>query len=590
MMHTRITRPVVVLLLFLLLVACGPAARVEPTPTTAPEPTAAPESIAAPSLAMQPLAITRREDVKLGVVQIVSRGTFVPPGESASQSAGGSGSGFVIDPEGIVVTNNHVVSGAALIEVYIDGESEPRNARVLGVSECSDLAVIDLEGDNYPFLEWYEGDVSAGMDVYSAGFPLGDPKFTLTKGVVLKEQASGETDRASVERVIEHDATIRPGNSGGPLVDEAGQVVAVNYAGLDGGPYYAIGRDEALGLIGQLRDGENVTWLGLNGQAIKLNEVSGIWIWSVESGSPADRARLRPGDLITRLEGLEMAGDGTLADYCQVLRSRDPGDTLTMEVYRPTTDELLEGQINGRELEVVAAGSPEPVAGPTAAPTAAPVQADENIIPLDLGGEDITAARQALDDARGQYSELIFETFDRGNRTRRSWEENEQSILRDNFYRLIVSEASTIRPVFWAPDGQQHALGADYIIEVDVALDTKGAIGGVGLSFDGQGAGNYLTFVIRSDNTWQVISFVNDEQTETVNSGAIPSSAIIGGVNQLRVWREPDAISLWINNTPVGIIGVSPFEGGQVGVAAFGGDDVNGPITLIMDNFRVLTK
>ncbi|NTU81031.1 MAG: hypothetical protein HGA45_16890 [Chloroflexales bacterium] len=122
-----------------------------------------------------------------------------------------------------------------------------------------------------------------------------------------------------------------------------------------------------------------------------------------------------------------------------------------------------------------------------------------------------------------------------------------------------------------------------------MAFDTGGAAGGVGLAFEGQGAGNYMTFVIRTDNTWQVISFQDGEQVKAFNSEPMATGAIFGDrPNQLRVWRTPEGISLWINNTPVGGITSSPFRGGQVGVAAYGGKDISGPITLIMDNFRVL--
>ena len=115
------------------------------------------------------------------------------------------------------MTNNHVVTGAALLQVYVGGETDRvYSARVLGVSECSDLAVIYIEGDGFPFLQWYEDEIDVGLDVYAAGFPLGDPEYTLTKGIISKARTSGETDWASVDAVVEHDATINPGNSGGP--------------------------------------------------------------------------------------------------------------------------------------------------------------------------------------------------------------------------------------------------------------------------------------------------------------------------------------------------------------------------------------
>ncbi len=164
----------------------------------------------------------------------------------------GRGSGFIIDESGIAVTNNHVVTGAAILRVFVGGESQPRNARIVGVSECSDLAVIDIEGAGYPFLEWFDGLIYSGLDVFAAGFPLGDPEFTLTRGIVSKPRTSGETNWASVDAVIEHDATINPGNSGGPLVTTDGKVVGINYAGSRGtSQWFAISRDEALKVIDQ---------------------------------------------------------------------------------------------------------------------------------------------------------------------------------------------------------------------------------------------------------------------------------------------------------------------------------------------------
>ena len=209
-----------------------------------PAPTATPT--VPPSPVPETGAVGQLEDVKKATIQIVAEGSFVDPAGAQIASAG-SGSGFIVDPSGIAVTNNHVVAGAALIRVWVGGESEPRNAVILGVSECSDLAVIDIEGDGYEYLEWYEGEIQPGLTVYAAGYPLGDPEFTLTRGIVSKGQANGESSWASVDAVIEHDATINPGNSGGPLVSEQGQVIAVNYASSpDANQYFAITQKEAL--------------------------------------------------------------------------------------------------------------------------------------------------------------------------------------------------------------------------------------------------------------------------------------------------------------------------------------------------------
>ncbi len=319
------------------------------------------------------------------VVQIVAKGTFVDPFEGVQANVPGSGSGFVIDPSGIAVTNNHVVTGAALLEVYLDGEDAPRNARVLGVSECSDLAVIDIAGPDLPYLEWYDGQITAGLDIFAAGYPLGDPEYTLLDGIVSKEDAGGETTWASVDAVIEHSADTLPGNSGGPILTADGKVVAVNYAGNDLGQSFAIGREVARPVVDRLAAGEDVDSIGVNGEALLAGGFSGIWVYSVESGSPADRAGIAAGDLILSLEGLDLAVDGTMAEYCDVLRSHSPDDVLAVEVYRQSTDEILAGQLNGDVMEPAFSFASE-LGGVTDTPAAGPAGYEQYVEVADDSG------------------------------------------------------------------------------------------------------------------------------------------------------------------------------------------------------------
>src|SRR5690606_23807799 len=119
----------------------------------------------------------------------------------------GSGTGFVISEDGLAVTNNHVVTGAATLEVYVGGDtSRSYNATIVGVSECNDLALIRIDADDpLPTLSWQESDPTVGQEVYAAGFPLGDPEYTLTRGIVSKAQATGETPWASIDFTLEHD-------------------------------------------------------------------------------------------------------------------------------------------------------------------------------------------------------------------------------------------------------------------------------------------------------------------------------------------------------------------------------------------------
>jgi serine protease Do len=316
-------------------------------PVSLPVQSTVPPTTAAPG-------VTGLDQVQGATVQIVAQGTFVDP-EFGAYEAAGRGSGFVVDPSGIAITNHHVVGGAGLIQVYVQGEDKPRNAKVLGVSECSDLAVIDIEGDELPALSWYEGTVQPGLEVYAAGYPLGDPEFTLTRGIVSKADADGETNWASIDHVIEHDANTQPGNSGGPLVSADGQVVAINYAGgsrTNTDQFFAIEANDASSIIAEMTAGRDVDSVGINGQAVMSEDgsIAGLWVSGVASGSPADRAGIEPGDIVTRLEGVSIGTDGTMADYCDVMRTHSPGDVLAVEVLRFATEEVLTGQFNGEAL------------------------------------------------------------------------------------------------------------------------------------------------------------------------------------------------------------------------------------------------
>jgi S1-C subfamily serine protease len=385
-MDFKILKPILWLVVFVMLVslACmGPSEATQAPPTAAPaQPTDLPptEPVVEPSPTPEPAssAVNSLQDVKCAVIQIEATGTFIDPEFGLVLNGAGRGSGFIVDPAGIAVTNNHVVTGSALLKVWVGGESEPRNARVLGVSECSDLAVIDIDGDGYPYLDWFSGSIDVGMDIYVAGFPLGDPEFTLTKGVISKSRANGETSWSSVDSVIEYDAASNPGNSGGPVINPNGNVLGVHYAGnASTRQAYGISKDIAAGVIDQLKTGTDIDTIGVNGQAVGTDDgsLTGVWVSSVKSGSPADHAGVQPGDILTMMENLVLATDGTMSDYCDILRSHQATDTLSIEVLRWANGEILEGQLNGRALEVSStfdSGDNDNSSGSTSAETVNP--------------------------------------------------------------------------------------------------------------------------------------------------------------------------------------------------------------------------
>jgi S1-C subfamily serine protease len=363
-MKIRITFPFLILLgfVFVMSLACNLFSTIPvPTQTGGSTDAGTPNGTGA--------AVNNIQDVQKATIQIESVGTFVDPQEGLVMNASGRGSGFIIDPTGIAVTNNHVVTGAALIKVWVNGEANPRNARILGVSECSDLAVIQIEGSNFSYVDWYNQAPTVGLEVYTAGFPLGEPQFSLTKGIISKINADGQTSWASLDHTLAHDATQNPGNSGGPLVTAKGQVVGITYAGAKSvDQYFAIDAITAEPVVNQLKTGVDIDTLGINGTAFVTQDgsISGIWISSVKSGSPADKAGMKGGDILLQMEGLVLATDGTMKDYCDILRTHKPTDTLSIKVYRFPTGQMLEGQINGRSLSVV---SSNPPTGPSSTPS-----------------------------------------------------------------------------------------------------------------------------------------------------------------------------------------------------------------------------
>lgn len=327
-------------------------------------------------------AVASVDDVEKATVYIQAAGGVFDQGRQFGESSVGQGSGFIIDPSGLAVTNNHVVAGAGFLEVYVNGEDEPRDAKVLGRSECSDLALIDIDEGGFDYLEWRDGEISSNLDVTATGFPAEDedleeriPDYTVTRGIINTTEASGDTQWASVDSVLEHDAMLQGGNSGGPLVDEEGKAVGVNYAertdpetGAGTGQQFAIAQQDAQDIVAELKNGD-VDSIGINGIAYGDPDLSGIAVVSAVTGSPAanvgvsnfavneaDPTLPQELDIITKLEGTTLGENGTMEEYCNVLRGRgSPDQPLSMEVLRSAFDEAgeptsvvrYEGVLNG---------------------------------------------------------------------------------------------------------------------------------------------------------------------------------------------------------------------------------------------------
>ncbi len=305
-------------------------------------------------------------------VRIESIGTYDFP-DFGTFEVGSGGSGFLISESGVAVTANHVVTGAATLEVSVGTDTEETyNAQVLGASECSDLAVIRLTGSGFGSLSFASTPAPAGTEVFAHGFPAGSDRVSTTDGIVSRTDVGGETNWASVDSVIEHTARITFGSSGGPLVDREGAVVGVNYAGIEATDQnLALGSDLASGLVATLREGRDVEYVGINGVAVESPVAltpdgiqRAIHVISVETGSPAFEAGIRAGDRILRVENTQAVRSAaespfpTKQFYCDVVRTRGADQPIAVQVLRQLPNQvggglLLEGTINGEPLTVV---------------------------------------------------------------------------------------------------------------------------------------------------------------------------------------------------------------------------------------------
>jgi S1-C subfamily serine protease len=297
--------------------------------------------------------------VNIEVTQNVQRGA-VRTRSSEERERRGGGSGFVFTPDGLILTNSHVVHDARHMEVtFADGRRMP--ARAIGDDPTSDLAVIRV---NEPGLSAAAlGDsqqLRVGQLVIAIGNPYGF-QSTVTAGVV---SALGRSLRSYsgrlIDDVIQTDAALNPGNSGGPLVDSAGRVVGVNTATIlpAQGICFAIGINTAKFVASRLlRDGRiRRSYIGVSAQTVPihrrvvrfydLRKESGALVLSVEENSPAERSGLRDGDVIVTLENRAVAG---VDDLHRLLTEVRVGTTCSLTVLRRT--EKLELKIVPEEAK-----------------------------------------------------------------------------------------------------------------------------------------------------------------------------------------------------------------------------------------------
>ena len=265
----------------------------------------------------------------------------------------GSGSGFIVSENGYVLTNAHVVSGAAAVDVlFSDGEK--KTALIVGADVTMDVAVLKVEGEGYPALPI--GDSSAlrvGEYVIAIGNPLSTYQLygTVTFGVISGTAREINID-GFVNTYLQTDAAINFGNSGGPLINMAGQVVGMNAAKSITAGYDSNGNTvsaEGIGFAlpinnvieianvilregGMVRPGIGVTIRAVDEETAELNQVpAGCRIEDVTAGAPADQAGLKVGDIVTEVDGFVVLENDDMVEY---VRSKAVGDVVEFTVYR----------------------------------------------------------------------------------------------------------------------------------------------------------------------------------------------------------------------------------------------------------------
>ena len=296
----------------------------------------------------QPVDIADARDGFEGRLDVAGVADYLSPSVvtiSADLGGGvGIGTGMLITADGEILTNAHVVAGASEIRVRLSGESEPRQATLLAEDVGNDLALLRVRGDDFAPVTFADpSSVRLGDEVVAIGAALGldgDPSVTL--GIVSAVDRSVGQQGVYLDGLLQTDAAISSGNSGGPLVNAAGEVVGVNTAVARDNTIFtatnvgfAISVEEALPVVESLRlqaggSEREEAYLGV-GLEDRRDGGQGVIVTGVEEGTPAEEIGVEVGDLIVAVDGA--ATDGS-ASLIAAIRDKGPGDSVTVSIVR----------------------------------------------------------------------------------------------------------------------------------------------------------------------------------------------------------------------------------------------------------------
>src|SRR3954470_24690238 len=289
------------------------------------------------------------------------------PAVVSIKTGSGSGTGFLIDRQGTLVTNDHVVDTDKTVQVKFGTDGRTLSGDVRGVDPSSDLAVVHIDPSSIPHgakpLQFADSNgVSVGDAAIAIGNPFGLDR-TVTEGIV---SSLGRTLQApngfQIDDVIQTDAAINPGNSGGPLLDDGGKVIGVNSQiatnGTSSGNVgigFAVPSNTVRQVLPGLKDGRTVqhAWLGVEtadpSASPAAASVAGAQIASVVAGGPAESAGLQAGDVVTRIDGQHIDDPTDLSSY---INTKAPGDKIDLEVNRNGQTEHVDATLQNRPPKV----------------------------------------------------------------------------------------------------------------------------------------------------------------------------------------------------------------------------------------------
>ena len=285
--------------------------------------------------------------VQPSVVTINTKGFDSTLGSFNIEPQEGAGTGIVLTADGYILTNAHVIANAASIKVAFPGEKGRKvmSANVVGRDPDNDVAVVKIDGvkDLKPARLGVSGKMRVGESVIAVGNALGLPGgSTVTTGIVSAIDRTIQGDGNRLEGLLQTDAAINPGNSGGPLVNTRGEVIGMNTAIIQNSNNigFAIAIDRIKPIVERIEKGDPVTeprtFLGVSTQTMDatiqnqygLATDSGALVVDVTTGSPADNAGLRAGDIITKFGGRTIKTNNELSD---LVRKKKPGAKVAIE-------------------------------------------------------------------------------------------------------------------------------------------------------------------------------------------------------------------------------------------------------------------